>query len=120
MIAGIPYRDVHALEFTPGEIRLDITPESVRALYETKKEDPNYLTALEDGPEMGQAIWGPIGAAYQSELPGVHWRPSKDGSEEGEDPITRRVEAAREALAKEKDFTTLIQPVSKGAFVTVS
>lgn len=51
MIAGIPYKDVHALEYAPGEIRLDISPESVRALFEQKKDDPDYLAALEDGKE---------------------------------------------------------------------
>ena len=51
MVAGIPFRDVHALEFEPGEIRLDITPESVMALFEQRKNDPVYLKTLEDGKE---------------------------------------------------------------------
>ena len=49
MIAGIPYNQVHALEYAPGELRLDITPESVKALYQQRKDDPNYLSILEDG-----------------------------------------------------------------------
>ncbi len=49
MIAGIPFSDVHALEYDPGEIRLDITPESVMALYQKRKDDPAYLAAIEEG-----------------------------------------------------------------------
>jgi hypothetical protein len=56
MIAGIPYKDVHALEFSPGEIRLDITPESTWALFEQKKDNPSYLAALEDGKEKLKAL----------------------------------------------------------------
>jgi hypothetical protein len=51
MIAGIPFSDVHALEFAPGEIRLDITPESVQQLFSQRKDDPAYLASLEDGRE---------------------------------------------------------------------
>jgi hypothetical protein len=51
MIAGIPFRDVHALEFRPGELRLDITPDSVRALFEVRKDDAEYLAILQDGKE---------------------------------------------------------------------
>ena len=51
MIAGIPFKDVHALEFRSGELRLDISPESVRALYQVKKNDPAYLATIEDGRE---------------------------------------------------------------------
>jgi hypothetical protein len=49
MIAGIPYKDCHALEFQPGEIRLNITPESVRQLFDQRKNDPVYLETLEKG-----------------------------------------------------------------------
>eukprot|EP00537_Pseudo-nitzschia_pungens_P007610 CAMPEP_0172360172 /NCGR_PEP_ID=MMETSP1060-20121228/4249_1 /TAXON_ID=37318 /ORGANISM="Pseudo-nitzschia pungens, Strain cf. cingulata" /LENGTH=793 /DNA_ID=CAMNT_0013082091 /DNA_START=186 /DNA_END=2567 /DNA_ORIENTATION=+ len=51
MIAGIPYREVHSLEYQPGELRMDITPESVRALYEERKNDPDYLAKIEEGKE---------------------------------------------------------------------
>ena len=34
MMAGIPFEDVHALAYAPGELRLDVTPESIRELYE--------------------------------------------------------------------------------------
>jgi len=51
MIAGIPYSEAHALEYKPGELRLDISPESVRALYKQRKDDPAYLRAIEEGKE---------------------------------------------------------------------
>lgn len=51
MIAGIPYKDVHALEYEPGEVRLDISPESVWATFNQKKDDPAYLAVLEDGKQ---------------------------------------------------------------------
>lgn len=37
MIAGIPYNEVHQLEYAPGEVRFDITYESTRALFREKK-----------------------------------------------------------------------------------
>ena len=49
MIAGIPYSQAHALEYAPGELRLNITPESVKALYQERRDDPNYLSIIEDG-----------------------------------------------------------------------
>ena len=36
MIAGIPYSKAHVLDFSPGEIRLDVTMEPTLQLYETK------------------------------------------------------------------------------------
>jgi len=49
MIAGIPYSEVHALEFKPGELRLDITRQSITEMYEARKDDPAYLATIEDG-----------------------------------------------------------------------
>ncbi|KAG7345740.1 hypothetical protein IV203_033271 [Nitzschia inconspicua] len=51
MIAGIPFNKVHVLEMVPGELRLDITPESIKELYEQRKNDPDYLAVIEDGKE---------------------------------------------------------------------
>jgi len=51
MIAGIPYQDVHTLEYKPGELRLDITRESILELYEKRKNDPVYLETIEDGAQ---------------------------------------------------------------------
>lgn len=56
MIAGLPLNTCHALEFAPGEIRLDITQQSVLDLYAIKKDDPAYLTMLEQGQEYWQAL----------------------------------------------------------------
>jgi len=39
MLAGIPFNRVHELEFAPGELRTNVTPESVRALWKAKLED---------------------------------------------------------------------------------
>jgi broad specificity phosphatase PhoE len=36
MIAGIPYNKAHVLDFSPGEIRLDVTLQSTLQLYESK------------------------------------------------------------------------------------
>jgi hypothetical protein len=50
MIAGIPYNRIHELEFSPGEIRLDVTKKSVLELWKTKQEDMSeYLDVLEEG-----------------------------------------------------------------------
>jgi hypothetical protein len=51
MIAGIPYKDCHVLEYQPGEVRLNITPESVWQLYEERKKDPVYWETIERGKE---------------------------------------------------------------------
>ena len=56
MIAGLPLNTCHALEFAPGEIRLDITQKSVLQLYNEKKDDPAYLEMLEQGQEYLQAL----------------------------------------------------------------
>merc|ERR1712166_792059 len=53
MIAGIPYNEVHLLEYRPGEIRLDISVESITKLYNERKNDEvyyqNYLTKIQNG-----------------------------------------------------------------------
>jgi broad specificity phosphatase PhoE len=51
MIAGIPYSEAHALEYQPGELRLDITTKSIREMYESRKNDPTYLATIEEGKE---------------------------------------------------------------------
>ena len=38
MIAGIPYNRCHELEFKPGEVRLDVTPQSTMHLWKFKQE----------------------------------------------------------------------------------
>lgn len=49
MIAGIPYRHVHELEYEPGEVRFDITMDSTLALWKQRKNDPEYWSTLETG-----------------------------------------------------------------------
>lgn len=56
MIAGIPFSDVHALEYGPGEVRVDITPESVMALYRQRRDDPAYLAKIEEGKDKLAAL----------------------------------------------------------------
>lgn len=49
MIAGIPFRHVHELEYAPGEIRQDVTMASTLALWKQKKNNPEYWSTLETG-----------------------------------------------------------------------
>lgn len=47
MIAGIPYNKAHILEFSPGEIRLNVTMASTQQLFKQKlQEDSNSYAAL--------------------------------------------------------------------------
>ena len=56
MFAGIPFNEVHSLEFEPGEVRFDVTRESVLALWKERREDPAYLKKIEDGREKLAAL----------------------------------------------------------------
>lgn len=49
MIAGIPYNRVHELNYSPGEIRLDITMESTKALLNSGIVADDYKAILEEG-----------------------------------------------------------------------
>lgn len=50
MIAGIPYNRIHELEFSAGEIRLDVTKNSVLDLWKRKQGDlSEYAGLLEEG-----------------------------------------------------------------------
>jgi hypothetical protein len=51
MIAGIPFSKCHVLEMSPGEVRLDITTQSIREMYEQRKDDPAYLETIEKGKQ---------------------------------------------------------------------
>jgi hypothetical protein len=51
MIAGIPFNKVHVLELMPGELRLDVTPESITAWYQQNLDNPDYLATIQDGKE---------------------------------------------------------------------
>eukprot|EP00977_Amphora_coffeiformis_P011144 scaffold2657_cov89-Amphora_coffeaeformis.AAC.38 len=56
MIAGIPLNQCHALEYAPGEIRLDITKQSVSKLFAEKEKDPAYTAMLDEGKEYLAAL----------------------------------------------------------------
>ena len=56
MFAGIPFNEVHSLEFEPGEVRFDVTRESILALWKERREDPAYLKKIEDGREKLAAL----------------------------------------------------------------
>lgn len=50
MIAGIPYNRIHELEFSAGELRLDVTKTSILDLWKRKQEDNlEYAALLEEG-----------------------------------------------------------------------
>ena len=50
LIAGIPLNRVHELHFAPGEVRTDITYDSVRAMLPVSSPpSQEYLAALERG-----------------------------------------------------------------------
>lgn len=53
MIAGIPYNKSHALEFAPGEIRLDVTMDKTLQLYEQKMQSnvKSYAELVDQGKE---------------------------------------------------------------------
>ena len=54
MVAGIPLNRVHELEFEPGEVRLDITKDSVQALWQAKQADRTAMAAYRDTLQQGR------------------------------------------------------------------
>ncbi len=95
MIAGIPFSEVHALEFKPGELRLDITVESIKELYETRKDDPAYLATIEDGKEKLKELRQMNAKDFS-----VSFKDSKAGEKEEEE--TRANNEQQEAAAAER------------------
>lgn len=49
MMAGLPFRHVHELEYQPGEVRFDVTMDSTLSLWKQRKEDPVYWNTVERG-----------------------------------------------------------------------
>ena len=49
LIAGIPLKDTHALNFEPGEVRLDVTMDSTLAILKDKQSSREYNKMLEVG-----------------------------------------------------------------------
>eukprot|EP00986_Skeletonema_menzelii_P008323 scaffold3470_cov149-Skeletonema_menzelii.AAC.3 len=52
LIAGVDLRDVHAFNFEPGEVRIDVTMKSTMQTYATRKASPQYKQTLEMGKEQ--------------------------------------------------------------------
>lgn len=55
MMAGIPYNKVHELEFAPGEVRLDLTMQSVRDFYAVRKKELESSDEYRKTVETGKA-----------------------------------------------------------------
>jgi len=51
LIAGIPLKDVHALNFIPGELRLEVDMVNARQLLEERISSPFYTDAISMGQE---------------------------------------------------------------------
>ena len=49
MIAGIPFDRVHELEFSPGEVRLNVTLQSTQELWQTKQGNATYEKLIDEG-----------------------------------------------------------------------
>jgi hypothetical protein len=49
MMAGIPFRHVHELEYQPGEVRFDVTMDSTLVLWKQRKDNSEYWTTIEKG-----------------------------------------------------------------------
>ena len=52
LIAGVDLRDVHAFNFEPGEVRIDVTMKSTMQSYAARKTAPQYTQTLEMGKEQ--------------------------------------------------------------------
>jgi broad specificity phosphatase PhoE len=49
LMAGIPLNCVHELEFTSGELRINVTPESTRELWATRRDSAEYQETIAKG-----------------------------------------------------------------------
>ena len=59
MIGGIPYKNVHVLDFEPGEVRLNVNYQSANALFRERMRPENkeaYQTALAQGKQQLQVL----------------------------------------------------------------
>lgn len=54
LMAGIPLSQSHRLEYTPGEVRLNVTRDSVLALYDTRESTPSYRDSYEQVVRQGR------------------------------------------------------------------
>lgn len=106
MMAGIPLDRVHELEFGPGEIRKNVTPESVRALYESVRDSPNYIATVEKGK-------GALGQLRSSEGDIVSLKDRRSDDEEraieavvkrNREVERKRIEDSRERVIAERSI----------------
>ena len=56
LIAGIPLKDTHALNFEPGEVRLDVNMASTLELYKDRVASPKYNEMLEVGQQQLETL----------------------------------------------------------------
>lgn len=56
LIAGIPLKDVHALNFEPGEVRLDVTMDSSLQLFNDKLLSSEYREMIEVGQKQLESL----------------------------------------------------------------
>lgn len=56
LIAGIPLKDTHALNFEPGEVRLDVTQDSTLELFKDKVASPKYNKMLDAGLKQLESL----------------------------------------------------------------
>jgi hypothetical protein len=56
LIAGIPLKDTHSLNFEPGEVRLDVTMDSTLQIFKDKVASPQYNEILERGTKQLETL----------------------------------------------------------------
>ena len=56
LIAGIPLKDTHALNFEPGEVRLDVTMDSTLAILKDKQSSQKYNEMLDVGQNQIETL----------------------------------------------------------------
>lgn len=54
MMAGIPFNEVHELDFRPGEVRVNVTPDSIRALLNERRGQPDSKQAYSKRLQAGE------------------------------------------------------------------
>ncbi|KAL3781940.1 hypothetical protein ACHAWO_002660 [Cyclotella atomus] len=56
LIAGIPLKDAHALNFEPGEVRLGVTMDNTLELFKDRVSSPRYNQMLEVGQKQLETL----------------------------------------------------------------
>mmetsp|Transcript_7434 Transcript_7434/g.18297 ORF Transcript_7434/g.18297 Transcript_7434/m.18297 type:complete len:597 (+) Transcript_7434:3095-4885(+) len=110
MFAGIPFNEVHSLEFEPGEVRFDVNRESILALWKERREAPAYLKKIEEGREKLAALRQDGGggevnrASYTNSGTNGNFVSKKDEKIEKERlDIERKIQEKKEADAARAD-----------------